>query len=206
MDIILASRNKKKIEELKNIIESGGFSGKDVSVNIHTPDEFPQCEDVEEDGATFEANAIKKAAYIFECSGMTAVADDSGLVVDALNGAPGVFSARYAGEVTDDWANLRKLLREMKDVPDEKRGARFVCCIALADRSGIKTFMGHVEGRIGREPIGEKGFGYDPVFYPEGHERTFAEMTDEEKGSMSHRGRALRELQDYLKEQGSHGR
>jgi len=202
MDIILASRNKKKIEELKSIILACGFSGKDTSVNIRTPDEFPQCEDVEEDGATFEANAIKKAAYIFTCSGMTAVADDSGLEVDALHGAPGVFSARYAGEVTDDWANLEKLLQDMKGVPDEKRGARFVCCIALADRSGIKTFMGYVAGRIGTEPRGAKGFGYDPVFYPEGHDRTFGEMSDEEKSSMSHRGRALRELQDYLKKQG----
>jgi XTP/dITP diphosphohydrolase len=202
MDIILASRNRKKIEELKNIIQACGFSGKEASVNIHTPDEFPQCEEVEEDGATFEANAIKKAAYIFECSGMTAVADDSGLEVDELDGAPGVFSARYAGEVTDDWANLEKLLREMKDVPDQRRRARFVCCIALADRSGIKTFIGYVEGRIGKEPRGEKGFGYDPVFYPEGHDRTFAEMSDEEKSSMSHRGRALRELQSYLKEHG----
>ncbi|MBI5664078.1 MAG: XTP/dITP diphosphatase [Nitrospirae bacterium] len=202
MDIILASRNKKKIQELKSIIEACGFAGKDATVTIHTPDEFPQCEEVEEDGATFEANAVKKAVYIFECSGMTAVADDSGLEVDALGGAPGVFSARYAGEVTDDWANLEKLLREMEGVPDEKRGARFVCCIALATRSGIKTFLGHVDGRLGTTPRGEKGFGYDPVFYPEGHDRTFAEMTDEEKSSMSHRGRALRELQTYLKEQG----
>lgn len=202
MDIILASRNKKKIEELKSIIETCGFSGKDEAVNIHTPDEFSRCEEVEEDGATFEANAVKKAEYIFECSGMTAVADDSGLEVDALDGAPGVFSARYAGEVTDDWANLKKLLKEMEGVPDEKRSARFVCCIALATSSGTKTFMGHVEGRIGREPRGEKGFGYDPVFYPEGHDRTFGEMGDDEKSSMSHRGRALRELQNYLKKQG----
>jgi XTP/dITP diphosphohydrolase len=202
MDIILASRNKKKIEELKSIILACGFSGKDASVNIHTPDEFPQCEEVEEDGATFEANAIKKAAYIFKCSGMTAVADDSGLEVDVLDGAPGVYSARYAGDVTSDWANLEKLLKEMEGIPDERRGARFVCCIALADRSGIKTFMGRVEGRIGTVPRGQKGFGYDPVFYPEGHDRTFGEMGDEEKGSMSHRGRALRELQGYLIKQG----
>lgn len=202
MDIVLASRNKKKVLELKNIIEACGFTGREADVNIHIPDEFPGCGEVEEDGATFEANAIKKAVYVFECSGMTAVADDSGLEVDALDGAPGVYSARYAGEVSDDWANLEKLLREMKDVPEARRGARFVCCIALADRSGIKTFMGRVEGRIGTEPRGQKGFGYDPVFFPEGHDRTFGEMSDEEKASMSHRGRALRSLQDYLKEQG----
>jgi len=202
MDIILASRNREKIVELKNIIQACGFSGKAALVNIHTPDEFPQCEEVEEDGATFEANAVKKAAYIFKCSGMTAVADDSGLEVAALDGAPGVFSARYAGEEAGDRVNLGKLLNELKSVPDERRGARFVCCIALATQGGIKTFMGYVEGRIGTEPRGAKGFGYDPVFYPEGHDRTFAEMSDEEKSSMSHRGRALRELQTYLKEQG----
>lgn len=202
MDIILASRNKKKIEELKNIILACGFSGRDASVNVHTPYEFAGCEEVEEDGATFEANAVKKAAYVYQCSGMTAVADDSGLEVDALGGAPGVFSARYAGEVSDDWANLEKLLKEMKEVPEEKRGARFVCCIALADRSGIKTFMGHVDGRIGTEPRGDKGFGYDPVFYPEGHNRTFGEMSDEEKASLSHRGRALQKLRDYIKAKG----
>ncbi|MEW6599892.1 MAG: XTP/dITP diphosphatase [Nitrospirota bacterium] len=202
MDIILASRNKKKIRELKSIIEACGLSGEDAEVNIHTPDEFPECGEVEEDGATFEANAIKKAAYIFECSGMTAVADDSGLEVDVLDGAPGVYSARYAGEATDDWANLMKLLKEMEGVSDEKRGARFVCCIALADRSGIKTFMGRVEGRIGTEPRGAKGFGYDPVFFPEGYDRTFGEMSDEEKSSMSHRGRALQKLSEYIKKKG----
>jgi XTP/dITP diphosphohydrolase len=202
MDIILASRNRKKIGELKSIIEACGFSGKDAAVTIHTPDDFPHCEEVEEDGATFEANAIKKAASIFRCSGMTAVADDSGLEVDALDGAPGVFSARYAGEGAGDWANLEKLLRELNGVPDEKRGARFVCCIALATKDGVKTFTGYVEGRIGTVPRGTKGFGYDPVFFPEGHDRTFAEMSDEEKSSMSHRGRALRELQGYLKKQG----
>ncbi len=199
MDIILASRNKKKVEELKKILETCVM---DASVNIHTPDEFSQCGDVEEDGVTFEENAVKKAEYFSRCSGMTAVADDSGLEVDALNGAPGVLSARYAGESADDRANLEKLLYEMKDVPDGKRNARFVCCIALASHTGVKTFSGYVEGRIGMVPRGKRGFGYDPVFYPEGHNRTFAEMNDDEKNSMSHRGRALRELQKYFKGKG----
>jgi XTP/dITP diphosphohydrolase len=123
-------------------------------------------------------------------------------VVDALDGAPGVYSARYAGEPADDKANNRKLLEELKDVPDEKRTARFVCCIALANGDDIKTFTGHVEGKIGWENRGESGFGYDPVFYPEGHDRTFAEMSDDEKNSMSHRGRALGKLQEYIKEKG----
>lgn len=202
MDIILASRNKKKIKELKKIIEEGIVSQEDTPVNILTPDDFPQCEEVEEDGETFEANAIKKAVYVAKCSGLTAIADDSGIEVDALNGAPGVYSARYAGEDSDDMANNRKLLDEMKDVPDENRTARFACCIALAHSDEVKTFMGHVEGKIGRENRGENGFGYDPLFFPEGHDRTFAEMTDDEKHSMSHRGRALGKLQEYLKDKG----
>jgi XTP/dITP diphosphohydrolase len=202
MDIILASRNKKKIKELKKIIEDSMVLTEDRTVNIHIPDEFSQCGEVEEDGDTFTANAVKKALYIAECSGMTAVADDSGIEVDALNGAPGVYSARYAGEPADDMANNRKLLDDLKDVPDEKRAARFVCCIALASGGEMQTFTGYVEGRIGRENRGENGFGYDPLFYPEGHDRTFAEMKDEEKHSMSHRGRALEKLRQYIKKHG----
>ncbi|GBE03129.1 dITP/XTP pyrophosphatase [bacterium BMS3Abin09] len=202
MDIILASRNKKKIRELKKIIEEGIVSQEETTVNILTPDDFPQCEEVEEDGETFEFNAIKKAVYVSKCSGLTAIADDSGIEVDALDGAPGVYSARYAGETSDDMANNRKLLDEIKDVPDEKRTARFVCCIALATGDKIMTFTGHVEGKIGRENRGENGFGYDPLFFPEEHNRTFAEMTDDEKHSMSHRGRALAKLQECLKDKG----
>ncbi len=202
MDIILASRNKKKIKELKKIIKDGIVSQEETAVNILTPDDFPQCEEVEEDGDTFEANAIKKAVYISKTTGLTAIADDSGIVVDALDGAPGVYSARYAGEDSDDMANNRKLLEEMKNVPDEKRTARFACCIALAHNDEIKTFMGYVEGKIGTENRGENGFGYDPLFFPESHDRTFAEMSDDEKHSMSHRGRALAKLQEYLKDKG----
>jgi XTP/dITP diphosphohydrolase len=196
MDIVLASRNKKKIEELKKILESDTTPGNDLTVNILTPESFPGCGDVVEDGKTFEANAIKKALYIRECSGM--MADDSGLEVKALNGAPGIYSARYAGEPVDDRANLEKLLLEMKDVSSDRRLARFVCCIALASESGVKTFAGHVEGIIGTEPVGDNGFGYDPVFYPLGGARTFAEMDDEEKNAMSHRGRALEKLREYI--------
>lgn len=202
MDIILASRNKKKIRELKKIIEEGIASQEETTINILTPDDFPQCEEVEEDGDTFEANAIKKAVYVSKCSGLTAIADDSGIVVDALDGAPGVYSARYAGEDSDDMANNRKLLDELKDVPDEKRTGRFACCIALSTGDKVVAFMGHVEGKIGRENRGDNGFGYDPLFFPEGHDRTFAEMTADEKHSMSHRGRALQKLQEYLKDKG----
>lgn len=198
MEFVIASRNRKKIHELKTIMEAVGIAAGGTGVTILTPDDFPLCGDVEEDGATSEENAIKKARYIFSCTGRAAIADDSGLAVDALGGAPGVFSARYAGPSGDDAANLGKLLNEMKDVPDRQRTARFVCCIALASRYGTQTFSGSVEGRIGKEPQGSKGFGYDPVFYPEGHDRTFAQMSDEEKNAMSHRGRALEALQRYL--------
>ncbi|MBI4848078.1 MAG: XTP/dITP diphosphatase [Nitrospirae bacterium] len=198
MDIVLATRNKKKIEEIKKIL-SEGIAGERI-VNVFTPDDFPRCLEVEEDGETFEANAVKKAVYISMCTGMTAIADDSGLEVDALNGAPGVFSARYAGEAANDIANCEKLLLEMKEVSQDKRGARFVCCIAMASRDDVKTFFGYVEGKIGAEMRGKKGFGYDPLFFPEGFQRTFAEMSDDEKNALSHRGRALKELQKYIKE------
>ncbi|MBI4709690.1 MAG: XTP/dITP diphosphatase [Nitrospirae bacterium] len=209
MNIILATRNKKKAEEMQKILgaagtvpnlpPSAGNSGTVLIVSVLTLQDFPECPDVIEDGDTFEANAVKKALHTAKHTGMIAVADDSGLEVDALNGAPGVFSARYAGEPSDDKKNLEKVLQKMKDVPDEKRTARFVCCIALALPDGnVKTFLGYVEGKIGRVPRGNNGFGYDPVFYPDGHDRTFAEMSDNEKNALSHRGRALRKLQEYL--------
>jgi len=195
MDIVLATRNKKKAEEMKRILEDA----MEKSFSLFTLDDFPGCPDVEEDGKTFEENAVKKAIFVSKYTGMAAIADDSGIEVDALNGDPGVFSARYAGESADDRANLEKLLNEMKDVPYEKRGARFVCYIAMAFPNGdVKTFFGSVEGKIGIGPKGLKGFGYDPVFYPEGYDRTFSEMSEDEKNAISHRGKALRALQKYL--------
>jgi len=193
MDIVLATRNKKKVEEIKKIFGPMGAASK-----IYTLDDFPAMEDVVEDGVTFQANAVKKAKQIARATGMTALADDSGLEVDALDGNPGVYSARYAGEDADDLANNDKLLNALKDIPAEKRGAQFVCCIALASSEGIRTFIGDVRGRIGTEPKGVSGFGYDPLFYPEGSERTFAEMSDTEKNAISHRANALRDLQQYL--------
>jgi XTP/dITP diphosphohydrolase len=198
MEIVLATKNKKKIKEIKRIIDEGGVS----VTKIFTLNDFPGCPDVQEDGKTFEENAVKKAVSVSQYTGITALADDSGLEVDVLNGAPGVFSARYAGDSADDMANLKKLLREMENVPYEKRRARFVCCIAVAYKDTVKTFFGYVEGSIGREPRGESGFGYDPIFYPEGFDRTFAQMSNEEKNTLSHRGKALREFQKYLKEKG----
>ena len=194
MDIVLATRNKKKIEEIKRIVEG-------MQISLLTLDDFPGCPEVKEDGVTFEENAVKKAIAIAKYTGKYALADDSGLEVYEMKGAPGTLSARYAGEAADDRKNIERLLYEMHSIANEKRGARFVCCIALASPDGnVRTFLGHVEGRIGKEPKGVNGFGYDPLFYPEGLNRTFAEMSDNEKDTLSHRGRALRGLQRYLTE------
>lgn len=193
MTIVLATRNRKKVEELTRI-----FAGCDVT--FVAVDAFPGCPEVEEDGKTFRANALKKALHVARFTGCPALADDSGLEVSALGGAPGVFSARYAGEGAGDRENLAKLLKEMRSVPDEKRQARFVCCIAFALPDGqVKTFSGYARGRIGRVGKGANGFGYDPVFYPRGHDRTFAEMTDAGKDELSHRGKAMRKLYLFLK-------
>ena len=193
MNIVLATRNKKKIEEIKRIV-------RDMPATIYTLDDFPGCPEVEEDGKTFEENAVKKARAVSKYAKMPALADDSGLEVYALGGAPGVFSARYAGKGASDRDNTEKLLNEMSSVPNDNRGARFVCCIALAfPDSRVETFSGYAEGLIGKEPKGANGFGYDPVFYPKGHGRTFAEMSDKEKDLLSHRGAALVRLYDFLK-------
>lgn len=193
MEIVVATRNRKKLREISRILEG-------LDVKLFTMDEFPDCPEVEETERTFEGNAIKKAIAVSSCTGMAALADDSGLEVDDLGGAPGIYSARYAGDEATDKDNVAKLISKLDSVPDEKRGARFVCVIALSLQDGhVETFNGKVEGRIGRSPAGLSGFGYDPVFYPEGRRRTFAQMSPAEKDAMSHRGRALVRLRDYLK-------
>ncbi|MDH4231326.1 MAG: XTP/dITP diphosphatase [Nitrospirota bacterium] len=193
MTIVLATTNRKKAEEMKRM-----FAGHDF--NFVTLNSFPGCPEVVEDGKTFRANAAKKARAVSKFTGLPAVADDSGLEVAALGGAPGIFSARYAGENANDSENVKKLLRDMRPVTDNKgREARFVCCIAFAVPDGkLKTFTGHIKGTIGKAPKGFNGFGYDPVFYPEGCDKTFAEMTDQEKDGLSHRGRAMKKLYRYL--------
>ena len=195
MEIVLATRNKKKIEEIKRITAG-------LPITILSLDDYPQCPEVEEDKDTFEGNAVKKAVEICRCTGKPALADDSGLEVDALGGAPGVYSARYAGNSgnTNDIRNYEKLLIELKNVPDEKRGARFVCCMALAfPDATLKTFLGYAKGRIGWGPQGKTGFGYDPIFIPEGKKITFAEMTGEEKDRLSHRAKALEKLSEFIR-------
>ncbi|HBA85442.1 MAG TPA: non-canonical purine NTP pyrophosphatase [Verrucomicrobia bacterium] len=183
MKLVLATRNKHKLQEIREIFRLPGLE-------LVSALDFPELEDVVEDGATFEANAVKKAVSLTQATGFWSLADDSGLEVDALNGAPGVYSARYAGEPVDYAANNRKLLRELEGAAT--RRARFRCVIALADPSGpIRTVEGRCEGTIIDELRGRQGFGYDPLFVPEGYTQTFAEMDGPLKNSMSHRGRAL---------------
>ncbi|MDA8157386.1 MAG: XTP/dITP diphosphatase [Actinomycetota bacterium] len=193
MEIVVATRNRKKLNELNRML--GG-----LGVTLLGLDSFPEFPEVEETGSTFEENAKLKAGQAALFSGRYALADDSGLEVDALGGAPGVYSARYAGPEANDKKNLQLLLQELAVVPEGRRGARFRAVLVLADASGrpAAVFDGKVEGRIGFEPRGDNGFGYDPVFFPEGHDRTFAQMAASEKDSMSHRGRALEKLKEYL--------
>jgi len=190
--LVIATRNRKKVEEIRRILEG-------VAVELLSLDDFPGCPEVAEDADTFEGNAVKKAIEVAHFTGKPSVADDSGLEVYALKGAPGVLSARYAGTGADDQKNLAKLLAELQGTEKSRRGGHFVCVIALAFPNGrVETFHGVAEGRIGTEPRGFNGFGYDPVFYPRGHRATFAEMSADEKDALSHRGIALRKLGAYL--------
>jgi XTP/dITP diphosphohydrolase len=196
LDLVVATRNKKKVEEIRRMCEG-------MHVVLLSLDDFPECPEVEEDAGTFRGNAVKKALAVSSYTRKPAVADDSGLEVYSLHGAPGVFSARYAGEDADDKKNIQKLLSMMEGMGDNRRSARFVCSVALAFPDGrVETFEGHAEGRIGREQRGAGGFGYDPVFYPAGYERTFAEMDPAEKDTLSHRGMALKKLRVYLAREG----
>ena len=200
MEIVLATRNAKKVEEIRRI--TTGLPIVVLSLNA-----FPGCPETLEDRDSFEGNAVKKALEVTRFTGKPALSDDSGLEVDVLNGAPGVLSARYAPDAAggNDPKNYQKLLLDLRGTPAEKRTARFVCCIALAFPDGmVRTFFGRSEGRIGHEPQGDKGFGYDPVFIPQGFDRTFAEMSASEKDSLSHRGKAIDKLTEFLRSFLSH--
>ncbi len=193
MKIVIATRNRKKVEEFRRILDG-------TCVAIQTLEDFPDCPEVDEDRDTFEGNAIKKAVAVSEYTGMAAVSDDSGIEVYALDGAPGVKSARYAGDGASDRSNLDKLLAEMKGLPQADRGGRFVCVLALAFPGGrVETFEGIVEGDVSEGPVGKGGFGYDPVFRPKGFDRTFGEMNAAEKDALSHRRIALDKMSRYLK-------
>ena len=191
-EIILASANSKKIAELSVLLENSGFF-------IRSASEAGFLSVIDETGNSFMENAVLKAEAVMQALGCMAVADDSGLEVYALDNEPGVYSARYAGQDADDETNNEKLLAVMRDLPKEKRGARFVAAVAVAE-PGAKTvcFTGVCEGEILHTPRGESGFGYDPLFLPKGKEQTFAEMPHTDKNAISHRGIALRLLQEYL--------
>lgn len=191
-EILLATGNAKKGNELREIL------GPDWTVR--TLKDFPGAPAVIEDGDTFEANALKKALSPATLSAGLILADDSGLEVDALHGAPGIFSARYAGEPSDDAANNRLLLKNLNLVPDDRRGAQFRCVLALVNRAQpLKTFTGICRGCVLRAPRGANGFGYDPLFAPDGHDLTFAELPAETKHRLSHRGQAMRLLLEFLR-------
>jgi XTP/dITP diphosphohydrolase len=198
--VILATRNAAKLRELARILGVDGPGG--PQIKLVDLDEFPGAPDVPETGATFEENALLKARAIADYTGLPAVADDSGLCVDALSGMPGVLSARWAGGHGDDRANLDLVLAQVADVPDSRLGARFVCAAALVapgpggGREWVVT--GRVEGRLVRVPRGSGGFGYDPIFLPDGFGQTTAEMTAEAKDAISHRGRAFRALTPFI--------
>jgi XTP/dITP diphosphohydrolase len=191
----VASRNRKKLAELRRVLDGAG-----VALTLLSLDDVEAFDEAPETGATFEENALAKARDAFRASGLPSVADDSGLEVDALNGMPGVLSARWSGWHGADLANTGLLLAQMTDVPDERRGAAFVSACALVSTAGEVVVRGVWPGRIVREPRGEGGFGYDPVFLPSGSSRTAAELTPDEKDAESHRGRALAGLLPALRE------
>jgi XTP/dITP diphosphohydrolase len=194
--VVLATRNVHKVAELRRILTDAGLDAEVVDL-----DDVPDVADVAETGTTFAENARLKAHAVAQATGLAAVADDSGLCVDVLGGAPGVFSARWSGRHGDDAANLDLLLAQIGDVPDERRGAHFACAAALALPDGTERVVeGRLDGMLTRKPLGENGFGYDPIFTPDGDARTTAQLSPEEKDAISHRGRAFRAMVPHLRE------
>ena len=189
--LVIGSGNRDKARELAELLAG-------LPWNVKCLGDFEPIPEPVEDGETFEANALLKARYYGERLGLPCVADDSGLEVDALDGAPGVYSARYAGEGCTYADNNRKLLAALDGAPLEGRGARFVCCAAFVAPGVEHVELGYCEGRIAFEARGANGFGYDPVFVPAGDTRTFSEMTVAEKQALSHRGQAFRKIRRYL--------
>jgi len=193
--VVLATRNRKKVPEIRDILADAGSP-----VDLVAVAEFTDVADVAETGLTFAENALLKASAVAAATGLPAIADDSGICVDALNGMPGVFSGRWSGRHGDDEANLSLLLAQLADVPDNRRGAAFVCAAALVLPEGREVVEeGRLSGRLLREPRGSGGFGYDPIFVPDGDTRTTAEMSQEEKNAISHRRRAFVALARHLR-------
>jgi XTP/dITP diphosphohydrolase len=193
--LLVASRNRKKLTELRRVLDGAALS----RLTLVSLDEVPPFDESPESGATFEDNALIKARDGFAATGLPTVADDSGLAVAALNGMPGVLSARWSGSHGNDSANTALLLAQLRDVPDERRSAAFVSACALVARSGEVVVRGEWPGVIAREARGAGGFGYDPVFVPNGYACTAAELSPAEKDAVSHRGRALAQLVPALK-------
>ncbi|GAA2367026.1 RdgB/HAM1 family non-canonical purine NTP pyrophosphatase [Streptomyces cuspidosporus] len=194
--LILATRNTYKITELRSILSDAG-----LDVELVGADAYPEVPDVKETGVTFAENALLKAHALARATGHPAVADDSGLCVDVLGGAPGIFSARWSGRHGDDRANLELLLAQLADVPDEHRAAHFACAAALALPDGTERVVtGRLPGTLRRDPVGGGGFGYDPILQPDGETRTCAELTPEEKNAISHRGKAFRALAPVVRD------
>ena len=191
-ELVLATRNRHKAQELASLLS-------DLGISIRTMDAFPQVPDVIEDGKTCEANAIKKARAVSRATGLLAVADDTGLEVDALGGQPGVYAARYAGEHVTYEDNWRKLLRELSGVPHDRRTARFITVAAIASPSGeVQVAEGQLQGVITEEPAGAQGFGYDPVFFVPELGMTLAELSPDEKNRISHRAKAFAQVREIL--------
>ncbi|WP_053219041.1 XTP/dITP diphosphatase [Virgibacillus senegalensis] len=193
--LIIATKNRGKVEDFRNLFSKYNISIKSL---LDLEENIP---DIEETGETFEENAALKAETIAKRFSLPVLADDSGLEVDALDGRPGIYSARFAGLEKSDQANIDKLLKELEGIPEEKRAARFVCVLAVA-RPGKTTIFkrGTCEGRIAEKPKGKNGFGYDPVFYPDGMGKTMAELSPEEKNQISHRKRAIVQLEEWLQD------
>lgn len=196
MKLVVATRNPGKVAELQRLLGELG------EVTLLSLDDVGFDREVIEDEETFEGNALKKAREVHEATGLPVLADDSGLSVDALGGAPGVLSARYAGQGATDARNNERLLRELSGVPPERRSARFTCVLALVGLGEPLVVRGTVEGRILGAPRGRAGFGYDPLFEVEGSGRTAAELAPADKDRVSHRGRAARELVARLRQRG----
>ncbi|OZF28510.1 RdgB/HAM1 family non-canonical purine NTP pyrophosphatase [Rhodococcus sp. 14-2483-1-2] len=195
--LLVASRNAKKLRELRRVLDAAGVAG----IELVGLDEVPPFPEAPETGATFEENALAKARDGAAATGLPCVADDSGIEIDALNAMPGVLSARWSGTHGQDEANTALVLAQLSDTPDERRGAAFVSACALVIPGGAETVVrGEWRGVVGREPMGENGFGYDPIFVPEGDGRSAAQLSPEEKDGASHRGRALRKLVPALEE------
>ncbi|MCN0154199.1 RdgB/HAM1 family non-canonical purine NTP pyrophosphatase [Salinispora arenicola] len=190
--VLLATRNRKKLVELQRILDGALGAHRIALIGLDDVEAYPE---LPETGLTFGENALIKAREGCRRTGLPTVADDSGLAVEALNGMPGVFSARWAGRHGDDNANLQLVLDQIADLPDEHRGASFVCMVALVLPGGKEHLVdGRQPGQLLREPRGDGGFGYDPIFRGDGQDRTNAELTPTEKDAISHRGKALREL------------